>query len=77
MLNDKLREKLVSLYERIKSGDLSDNGDVSKQMFLSTLDVLIADEKREADIRINFLEDEVQKLKLQINEKNTNTGRNS
>lgn len=63
MLNDKLREKLVSLYERVKSGDLSHDGDVSQQMFLSTLDVIIADEKREADLRIAFLEEELQKLK--------------
>jgi hypothetical protein len=56
MLNDELKEKLLSLYTRVSKGDLSSGGEVSQQMFLSTFDVILNEEKREADIKIANLE---------------------
>ena len=66
MLNEKLKERLSILFQRVVSGDLSGGGEVSQQMFLSTMDVIISEEKRELEIKIVTQEQQLLMLKTRI-----------
>ena len=68
MLNEHLKEKLSNLYQRITKGDLSTGGDVSHQMFLSTIDVILNDIKRDDALKIEQLENALELARKDIND---------
>jgi hypothetical protein len=66
MLNEKLKEKLSALFQRVNNGDLSGGGEISQKMFISTIDVLISEEKRELELKIAAQEQQLLILKNRL-----------
>ena len=65
MLNDTLKDKLTTLYQRINKGDLSNGGELSQQMFFSMIDVIINEENLASIQKITDLERNLTELRTE------------
>jgi hypothetical protein len=62
MLNEKTVERLNVLLARITRGPLSGGGELQRQIFISTIDQIISEEKSDSHRRIIFLENELKTI---------------
>lgn len=68
MLSEKTTERLNALLEKITKGPLSGGGDLQRQMFISTVDQIISEEKTESQRRIIALQNELKKVSESLTE---------
>jgi hypothetical protein len=62
MLSEKTNERLKVLLDKITKGPLSGGGDLQRQIFISTIDQILSEEKSEDHRRIIALQNELKIL---------------
>lgn len=59
MLNEKTVEKLNTLLDKMTKGPLAGGGDLQRQIFISTIDQILSEEKTEYQRKIIALQEEL------------------